>query len=89
MSAFLAESNPDDEFLVLTVSTSPAMVSGFTTDPTAATRALQSAHAVVDTALIDTIHLGLKQMQWARRYRKALLIFLTEWTITAAIRNPS
>jgi hypothetical protein len=31
VSAFLAESNPEDEFLLLNVSTSPAMISGFTT----------------------------------------------------------
>jgi Ca-activated chloride channel homolog len=50
------------------------MTSSFTTDLAAVAQAVQSAHAGGDTALIDTIHLGLNQMRWARRPRRALLI---------------
>jgi VWFA-related protein len=50
------------------------MMPGFTADRAAIEKAVKSAHAGGDTALIDTIQLGLNQMRGAHRPRKALLI---------------
>lgn len=72
--AFLGTSNPDDEFLLLTVSTQPQALSGFTTDLKALEAGIQSSRPGGMTALIDTVYLGLSQMRDAKRPRRALLI---------------
>jgi Ca-activated chloride channel family protein len=71
---FLSLANPEDEFFLLTVSTKPGTVSGFTEDREALEAAAQWTRAGGGTALIDTIHLALTRMHDARRQRRALLV---------------
>jgi Ca-activated chloride channel homolog len=72
--AFLGAANPDDEFLLLTVSTQPDAVSGFTTDVAALENTIEFSRPGGLTALIDTVYLGLSRMKAAKRPRRALLI---------------
>jgi Ca-activated chloride channel family protein len=72
--AFFRTANPEDEFLLLTVSTKPESVSGFTTDIEALEKDVQFTSAGGMTALIDTVYLGLNQMRKARAPRRALLV---------------
>jgi Ca-activated chloride channel homolog len=71
---FLKTANPEDEFLLLTVSTQPEAISGFTADTEALERNIESANPGGATALIDTVYLGLSQMRAAKRPRRALVI---------------
>jgi Ca-activated chloride channel family protein len=71
---FFRTANPDDEFLLLTVSTLPTATSGFTTDTATLEKDIEIAKPGGRTALIDTIYLGLSRMREARRPRRALLI---------------
>jgi Ca-activated chloride channel family protein len=70
----LDAANPEDEFSLFTVSSTPAHLSGFTTDGASMESSVQWARAGGDTALIDTIYLALTQMHAARRPRRALLV---------------
>jgi Ca-activated chloride channel family protein len=72
--AFFRTANPDDEFLLLTVSTQPAVDPGFTTDIASLEKTIEVARPGGRTALIDTVYLGLNRMHEARRPRRALLI---------------
>jgi Ca-activated chloride channel family protein len=72
--SFLKTANPEDEFLLLTVSTEPDTISGFTRDAAELDRDIQSARTGGLTALIDTVYLGLSHMHQATRSRRALLI---------------
>ncbi len=72
--AFFQTTNPEDEYLLLTVSTQPEAVSGFTTDIPALENSVDAARPGGETALIDTVYLGLRRMKSARRPRRALLI---------------
>jgi len=72
--SFFSTANPDDEFLLLTISTLPAEFPGFTNDVAALEKAIEYARAGGRTALIDTVYLGLRRMRKARRPRRALLI---------------
>ena len=72
--AFLAAANPEDEFMLLTVSTLPNVISGFTSDPETLEKSVEFSRPGGLTALIDTVYLGLNQMQKARRAHRALLI---------------
>jgi Ca-activated chloride channel family protein len=72
--ALLGTANPEDEFLLLTVSTDPEPISGFTGDVAALETSVQSARSGGATALIDTVYLGLTRMRKAGRPRRALLI---------------
>jgi Ca-activated chloride channel homolog len=72
--AFFKTANPQDEFLLLTVSTKPESVSGFTTDVAELEKSVAYTTAGGMTALIDTTYLGLNQMRKARSPRRALLI---------------
>ena len=74
-SAFLRSANPEDEFFLLTVSSQPAALSGFTTDVAALEGEIDAAKPGGMTALADTVYLGLSRMKNARRPRRALLIF--------------
>jgi Ca-activated chloride channel family protein len=67
--------NPNDEFLLLTVSTQPAAGPEFTTDAAdfARTVAFTQPGAGM-TALIDTVYLGLNQMRKAQRPQRALVV---------------
>jgi VWFA-related protein len=73
-NAFLEVANPEDEFQLLTVSTQPAALSGFTTDKAALEAEIDSTRPAGMTALIDTVYFALSQMRKARRPRRALLI---------------
>jgi Ca-activated chloride channel family protein len=72
--AFLAESNPQDEFSLLGVSTRPEAISNFTTDLAVLEQSVQFSQAGGRTALIDTVYLGLNRMRDASRPRRALFI---------------
>ena len=72
--AFLQTANPDDEFLLLTVSTEPNAMSGFTTDVATLEESIRFAKPGGFTALIDTLYLGLSSMRRAGQPRRALLI---------------
>jgi Ca-activated chloride channel family protein len=72
--AFLRTTNSEDEFLLLTVSTQPAAMPGFTTDIAALEKNIEFTGTGGMTALIDTVYLGLSRMREARRPRRALLI---------------
>ena len=72
--AFVRTANPDDEFLLLTVSTTPAVSSKFTTDTQTLEENIGFARPGGFTALIDTVYLGLNQMRKAGTQRRALVI---------------
>ena len=72
--AFLGTANPDDEFLLLTVSTQPAATPRFMTDIAALEESIGSTQSGGQTALIDTVYLGLSRMREAQWPRRALLI---------------
>jgi Ca-activated chloride channel family protein len=74
MRAFFGTSNPEDEALLLTVSSLPGTLSGFTKDFGSLSTAILAARPRGATALIDTVYLGLRQMRAAHCRRKALLI---------------
>jgi Ca-activated chloride channel homolog len=71
---FLATANPEDELSLLTVSTQPEAIPGFTSDIPSMEQDIQFTRAGGMTALIDTIYLGLNRMRHARRPRRALLV---------------
>jgi Ca-activated chloride channel family protein len=66
--------NSDDEFLLLTVSTQPEAISGFTTDVASLEKSIEFTKPGGFTALIDTVRLGLSRMRDGKRPRRALLI---------------
>jgi Ca-activated chloride channel family protein len=72
--SFFQTANPEDEFLLLTVSTEPESVSGFTTDTADLEEAIGRTSSGGMTALIDTVYLGLNRMRKAKQPRRALLI---------------
>lgn len=72
--AFFGAANSDDEFLLLTVSSQPAAITGFTTDAEALEESISFAQPGGQTALIDTVYLGLSRMKQAEWPRRALLI---------------
>lgn len=72
--AFFGTANPDDEFQLLTVSSQPSALSGFSTDIPSLERDIEFTRSGGMTALVDTVFLGLKGMREARRPRRALLI---------------
>jgi len=72
--SFFQTVNPEDEFLLLTVSTEPVAVSGFTTDARELEKRIERTGPGGMTALIDTVYLGLNRMRKAGQPRRALLI---------------
>jgi Ca-activated chloride channel family protein len=72
--AFFESANLDDEFLLLTVSTQPTAMQGFTTDISALEESIGVIKPGGLTALFDTIYLGLSRMPKAQWSRRALLI---------------
>jgi Ca-activated chloride channel family protein len=74
VQAFLRTTNTEDEFLLLTVSTQPEALAGFTTDVQAFEKSIGTIRPGGMTALIDTVYLGLSRMREARQPRRALLI---------------
>ena len=71
---FVQTANPQDEFLLLTVTTQPDAISGFTTDTKTVEQEIDATRPGGMTALIDTVHLGLTQMHHAKQPRRALLV---------------
>jgi Ca-activated chloride channel homolog len=74
LRAFFGTVNPEDEFLLLTVSTQPAMAPKFTTDIASLEESVGVTRSGGMTALIDTTYLALRRMKEARWPRRALLI---------------
>jgi Ca-activated chloride channel family protein len=72
--SFFQTANPEDEFMLLTVSTRPESVSGFTNDTADLERRIARTAPGGMTALIDTVYLGLNRMRKASEPRRALLI---------------
>jgi Ca-activated chloride channel family protein len=72
--SFFRTANPEDEFLLLTVSTQPDATSGFTSDIADLEESIGRTKPNGMTALIDTVFLGLNRMRKAKRPRRALLI---------------
>ena len=72
--SFLQNANPEDEFLLLTVSTQPDTVSRFTTDVAELEQSIERTSPGGMTALIDTVYLGLNGMRKAKQPRRALLV---------------
>jgi Ca-activated chloride channel homolog len=72
--AFVKTSNPDDEYLLLTVSTLPSAVSEFTNDASELRQDIAVTQPGGLTALIDTVYMGLNQMRKARNPQRALVI---------------
>jgi VWFA-related protein len=71
---FVRMAGTKDEFLLLTVSTQPEAISGFTTDTEAVDEGIARARPGGFTALIDTVYLALNQMRKARNPQRALVI---------------
>jgi Ca-activated chloride channel homolog len=74
MRAFLDTSNAEDEAFLLTVSTRPDALSGFTNDFGPLQSQLSMARQGGATALVDTIQLALTRLRGAHHSRRALLI---------------
>lgn len=74
LQSFFQTANPEDEFLLLTVSTQPEAVSRFTTDIADLQNSIERTNPGGMTALIDTVYLGLNGMRKARQPRRALLV---------------
>jgi len=70
----LGTTNPEDEFLLLAVSSQPVTFSGFTTNVRDLEKTIDFTQPGGMTALIDTVYLGLGSMRKARQPRRALLI---------------
>jgi Ca-activated chloride channel family protein len=71
---FLDHANPEDEFSLFTVSSTPARLAEFTSDPADLENSVQRTRAGGDTALVDTIYLALTHMRAAPRPRRSLLV---------------
>jgi Ca-activated chloride channel family protein len=74
MRAFFDTANPADEAFLLTVSTRPDTLSGFTGDFGKLESQLHAAPSGGATALVDTIHLALERLRGAHNGRRALLV---------------
>lgn len=73
--AFVKTANPEDEFLMLTVSSLPDAASAFVNDTETIQQEIQSTTPGGMTALIDTVYLALSRMRGAGQPRHALVIF--------------
>jgi len=72
--SFVKTANQEDEFMLLTVSSQPEAVPGFTTDTAALQDNIAATTSGGMTALIDTLYLGLNRMRKAGQPRRALLV---------------
>lgn len=66
--------DPYDEFALLTISTEPQVLSGFTSETAALEKSLELTRPQGLTALIDSVYLGLSRMRKARWPRRAMLV---------------
>ena len=71
---FFKTSNPQDEFMLITFSDRPRLVSGFTSKFENLQDALMLVKAGSLTALLDAVYLGIVEMKNATTNRKALLV---------------
>lgn len=71
---FFKSANPEDEFLLVTVSEHAELSSGFTTSIEDLGNSLLSRSAKGRTALLDAVYLGVSEMRNAHNAKRALLI---------------
>jgi len=71
---FCEESNPQDEFFMVTFSDEPHLATDFTNRPEDLDNALLTAQSRGRTSLLDAIYVGIRKMKEARYSRRALLI---------------
>jgi Ca-activated chloride channel family protein len=71
---FFKSANPEDEFLLVTVSEHAQLSSGFTTSIEDLGNSLLSRSAKGRTALLDAVYLGVSEMRNAHNSKRALLI---------------
>jgi Ca-activated chloride channel family protein len=71
---FLDESNPEDEFFLITFSDRPVIVSDFSQQREDIQNKLLYSVPKGRTALLDAIYLGITKLEQAKHQRKALLI---------------
>ena len=71
---FCQQSNPQDEFFMITFSDIPHLASDFTNRPEDLDTALLTAQSRGRTSLLDAIYMGIRKMKDARYQRRALLI---------------
>lgn len=74
LRAFLETANPEDEIFLLTVGSRPHSLSDFTADFATLQNRIVGSHADGDTALVDTVYMGLSRLRSARNRRGALLV---------------
>ena len=72
--AFLAASNPEDEFFLATVSSDPKVLTRPLSDVTEIEDLVRHQYAGGSTALFDTIHTSLTRDPSRRSHRRALLV---------------
>ena len=72
--AFSELTNPEDEAFLITFADRPTMALPFTSQMSDIQSALFGTAAFGSTALVDAVHLGMKQMRRARNPRRAVLI---------------
>jgi Ca-activated chloride channel family protein len=72
--AFLQTANPEDEIFLLTVGSRPHSLSDFTADFATLQNSIVGSQAGGDTALVDTVYMGLNRLRAARKGRGALLV---------------
>lgn len=74
VAEFLKSANPVDEFCLIEFRDRPELSIGFTQSPGEIQNRVAMTRPAGTTALLDAIHLGLRQMRKARNVRKILLI---------------
>ena len=72
--AFLRFSNPEDDFFLITVSSTPRIVADRVDDPHEIEDPLRSENAGGGTALCDTVYFALHQARLRAKSRRALLV---------------
>jgi Ca-activated chloride channel family protein len=70
----LKTANPQDEFFLVSFSYRAELTSGFTSNIAELQNRMMSKEPKGSTALLDAIHLGMKQMKNARYRRRALVV---------------
>jgi Ca-activated chloride channel homolog len=74
LASFLAETNPGDEFFLITFNQNAVLVCDFTQDPGAILRAGAANQPSGQTAIWDAVYRGLDKMKSAKNDRKALIL---------------
>ncbi len=74
LRAFFDTANSEDEAFLMTISSAPGDLSGFTTDFGDLLGRLQFRKASGSTAFVDTLYLALSRMRAAHHARRALLV---------------